>query len=150
MERAALYLRVSSEDQRRHGRSLVTQLAACQEYAMARGYMVTAVYQDVHTGADLLGRRGLASLRSVMRRGEVDVVVALVVDRLTRDLGHLHFLLVEAATAGTRFEFVLEELDHTPEGRLLRAVQGFAAEVERLHIAERTRRGVRAKIGPIP
>ena len=43
-------------------------------------------------------------------------------------------------------ELITEDLANTPEGRLLQSVRRFVAEVERLKIIERTRRGMRARV----
>src|SRR5205807_4965115 len=42
--------------------------------------------------------------------------------------------------------FVTEELDNTPEGKLMQSVKAYVAEVERLKIRERTRRGHKTKL----
>jgi len=146
MVRAAIYTRVSNPEQGNDGNGLEAQMAACLAHAAVRGYDVVATYREVRTGRDLGGRRHLGELRALVRSGHVDVVVAHAVDRLTRDVAHLHFLMVEAEAAGATIEFVAEELSDTPEGKLLQAVRGFVAEVERLRIGERSKLGIRARV----
>ncbi len=154
--RAAIYCRVSSAGQEDNS-SLDTQEAACRAYAAERSCVVVEVYREVHTGTELFDRLQLSALRDAVRRRETDVVLAYALDRLTRNQAHLGFLLSEWDHLGVRLELVTEEFDETPEGRLLQSVRGFVAEMERLKIAERTRRGIRARaeqgkllVGPRP
>lgn len=140
----AIYCRVSTASQE-DGSSLETQEASCRAFAEERGWTVTDVYREVFTGADLFDRPKLGRLRETIRRREVNVVIAHALDRLTRNQAHLGVILSEADYAGVTIELVTERLEDTPEGRLLQSVRGFVAEVERLKIAERTKRGRRAR-----
>ncbi len=142
---AAIYCRVSTAGQE-DGTSLDTQEAACRRYAVEHGYAVAEahVYREVHTGSELWERPRLTALREALRRGEVGAVVAYAVDRLSREQAHLYILDDEAERAGAALLFVTEEFDKTPIGKLVRSVKGFAAEIEREKIKERTLRGKRA------
>ena len=142
--RAVVYCRVSSAGQEDNS-SLETQEAACRAHAADRGWQVVDVFREVHTGAELFERPQLARLREVLRGDAVDVVLAHAIDRLSRNQAHLGFLLSEWDHQGVRLELTTEDLDETPEGRLLQSVRGFVAEVERLKIWERTQRGTRAR-----
>ncbi len=141
---AVIYCRVSTAAQE-DGTSLDTQEARCRDYAEERGWVIIGVYRDVYTGAELFDRPQLSALREVVRRREVDVVIAYALDRLTRNQAHLGVIVSEADYAGVTLEFVTERLEDTPEGRLLQSVRGYVAEIERLKIAERTQRGRRAR-----
>ncbi|MDP9359112.1 MAG: recombinase family protein, partial [Chloroflexota bacterium] len=150
--RVAIYCRVSSAGQEDNS-SLGTQEARCRDYAAERGWTVVNVYREVHTGAELFERPQLGRLRDALRAGNVDVVLAYALDRVSRNQAHLGFLLSEWDHLGKRLELVTEDIADTPEGRLLQSVRGFVAEMERLKIAERSRRGVRARVDsgrPIP
>src|SRR5215218_2299637 len=95
-QRAAIYCRVSSVGQEDNF-SLETQEAACREFALAQGLLVSEanMYREVHTGNDLAERTRLSALRAAARRGEVDVVIAHGVDRLSRNQAHLYILADE-------------------------------------------------------
>ena len=145
--RAAIYIRVSSQQQEREGTSLETQEAACRRFCDARGYaLVDEVYREVYSGQQLWERRALSKLRDAVRRGEIDTIVCYSVDRLARDAVHLGVIITEAEHAGCAVEFVSEPLDDTPEGQLVRFIKGFAAKVEAEKIRERTGRGRRARV----
>ena len=139
-QRAAIYVRVSSDKQEDNA-SLDTQEAACRAYAAAHGYHVVGVYRDVHTGMELHQRPRLGELRGAVRRRELAAVIAHDVDRLGRDQAHLYILDEEATRHGCELRFVLEEFDKSPIGKVVRGLKGFAAEVEREKIMERTARG---------
>lgn len=144
--RAAIYARVSTPEQAADGHGLESQIAACQAHASEHGYQVVAIYREVRTGGDLVGRKQLSELRTRVRSGEIDVVITHAIDRLTRNVAHLHFLITEAEAAGATIAFVVEELVDTPEGKLLQAVRGFVAELERLKSGERSRLGIRTRV----
>jgi site-specific DNA recombinase len=143
-ERAAIYIRISDRKQE-DNYSLETQEERARAYCAGHGYAVVGVYREVHTGRDLFDRPELSALRMAIRRREVDVVVAHALDRLTRQQAHLGLLVSEMDYAGVRLELVTEVFENTPEGKLIQGVKAYAAEIERLKIAERTQRGTRAR-----
>lgn len=142
--RAAIYARVSTDQQERDGTSLETQVQRCTAYVRQRGWLIGPVEQEAHSGFVLDGRKKLTRLRDAMRRNEFDVLVFFAVDRLSRNTDHQGFLFYEAEQAGVRFESVTEDLDG-PAGRTMRFVAGLLAEFEREKIRERTMRG-KAKV----
>ncbi len=152
LSRVAIYCRVSTNAQEDNS-SLQTQEEHCRQYAEAQGWIVNGVYREVHTGSELFERPQLACLRDRLRSHDVNIVLAYALDRISRSQAHLGFLISELDHLDIQLALVTEELADTPEGRLLQSVRGFVAEVERLKIAERTRRGVRARVNsgrPIP
>jgi site-specific DNA recombinase len=144
-QRCAIYIRVSSAGQE-DGYSLETQEARCRSHADELGLTVVAVFRDVHTGAEWRERPGLTQLREAVRQGEVDVVVAFALDRLSRKQAHLAILADEFAHAGARLEFVTERFEETAVGEFIRSAKAFAAEIEREKLAERTVRGRIARV----
>lgn len=148
----AIYCRVSSAGQEENS-SLETQEARCREYAAEHGWDVVRVFREVHTGSELFERPQLSLLRDVARTHECDVVLAYALDRVSRSQAHLGFLLSEWDHLAVQLALVTEDLDDTPEGRLLQSVRGFVAEMERLKIRERSKRGIQARVNagkPIP
>lgn len=142
---ALVYCRVSTKAQE-DGTSLDTQAEACVSHAEKLGYSVTRVTKEIYSGAELWDRPLLSRDREAIRRGEFQVIICYAIDRLSRNVGHLTLLLEEAERAGCRLLFVTEDLDSSPEGKLLHSVRGYVAEIERLKIKERTIRGRRAKV----
>lgn len=144
--RAALYARVSTEDQEREGTSLDTQIEACHKYAEEHGYEVQEehILKEAYSGLTL-ERPYLDILRAWVANKEVDGVVVYSTDRLSRDPVHLLLLVEEFEKKKAELHFVTEPLDNTPEGQLLTFVRGWAAKLEAAKIQERTNRGRRAR-----
>ena len=149
--RAVIYSRVSTDAQERDGTSLVTQERACVEYAESHGMLVVECIRDTASGSNL-DRPGIERVRQLLSRGLVDVVLAYAVDRLSRNQIHIAVLLDDIERADATLEFVTEDFENTPVGRLILNVRAFAGEVEREKIAERTMRGKleRARAGKLP
>lgn len=144
---AALYCRVSTKGQEEDGSSLDTQEASCRNHAAALGYAVDdrLVFRETWSGGDLWERPRLVKLREAIRGGAVDALICHAVDRLSRDQVHLAILLDECERAGVRLLFATEEFDQSPVGKFILSAKGFAAEVERQKIKERSKRGIRAR-----
>jgi DNA invertase Pin-like site-specific DNA recombinase len=88
LERAVLYLRVSTARQETEGTSLQTQETACRVFAADRGYRVVAAFSDVYTGEDVFNRPGMADLRALLWARGTDVVIAYALDRVSRNQAH--------------------------------------------------------------
>lgn len=150
-KKAVIYCRVSSSSQEEEGMSLDSQMARCSEKAAELGYTVVDVIKDVHTGAELWERRGLERARTGIKEGKYNAFIVYAVDRLSRDVTHLYIVNEEVRRANAELVIVSEELDTTPQGKLMMSVHGFVAEMERQKIRERCIRGKRhrAEIGLI-
>jgi site-specific DNA recombinase len=132
-----IYTRVSTASQT-EGTSLESQEAACRKLAKDAD-----VVHEVYSGAYLHDRPELSKIRDKIEAGYYKRFVCHSIDRLSRNIGHLAILLDQFERYGVTLEFVTEKLDSTPEGKLLHSVKGYAAEVEREKIRERTMRGRR-------
>ncbi len=143
-KKAGIYVRVSTGSQEENY-SLPTQEARCRQYAAEQGWEVAGVWQDVHSGMDLWGRPRIGALRAAARRGDVEIILAYCVDRLSRNQSHLFVLLDEAERHGVQLDFATEKMDDSPLGKVVLALKGFQAEAERERFRERSMRGVRAR-----
>jgi site-specific DNA recombinase len=142
------YVRVSTAAQGEDGSSLGTQEAAVRAFCAERGWTIneSEFQRETHTGAELFERPALTRLRDAIKHKRINAVVCYSVDRLSRDPYHLALIITEAEHAGVQIHFVTETLDATPIGRLILQVQGFAAQMEREKIRERSIRGKRARL----
>ncbi len=151
--KAAIYTRVSTEDQEREGTSLQSQKEACLKKASELGYKVPLDCQisEVYSGLTL-DRPELIKLRTCAKNKEIAAVIAYSTDRLSRDPVHLLLLADEYERASIPLIFVTEPLDNSMEGQLLGFVRGWASKLEALKIAERGKRGrrTRAENGRLP
>ncbi len=150
--RAAIYLRVSSDEQVRHGYSLADQEERCRELARSLGAEEVRVYCDGGESGSKLERPGLSGLREAVQAGMHDLVVVLDPDRLARNLYLQLVLHDEFRQLGVALEFVNLDWEDTPDGRLFLQMRGAIAEYEREKIRMRTYAGRRrkAKQGGLP
>jgi site-specific DNA recombinase len=152
MKVAAIYARVSS-DQQREEKTIASQTAALVEFARSEGYSVPDewIFQDEgYSGASLV-RPGLERVRDLAAAGEIQAVLALAPDRLSRKYAYQVLLIEELARHGVAMVFIKAPHSGTPEDQLLLQFQGMIAEYERAQILERSRRGKRhrAKQGEV-
>ena len=140
---AAIYARVSTDSQRARG-TVSSQVDELRELAVARGLVVgpELVFCDEGSpGRRLCGRR-LSACATGPGRERSTWFLCHSSDRLARRYAYQVLLLDELARVGVEVVFAFEDgRAETPEGELLRQMQGMIAEYERAQIAERTRRG---------
>jgi len=151
MIKAAIYCRVSTDNQDREGTSLQTQLENCLTYCQGKGYDASYRFSESYSGLSL-ERPELDKLRELVRTEAIDVVVCYSLDRLTRDPGHGVIITQELEKHHVTLEAVTEDVDNSELGKLISYIRGYASKVEALKIKERTMRGkrARAKEGRIP
>ena len=138
MKRAALYLRVSSIDQRPE-----SQFHDLQQMAAQRGYEIVHEYTDRISGAKAR-RPALDELMADARRGRFDIVLVWASDRIARSTRHFLETLDELNRLGVKFASFREPIDTDgPLGRAIVVIIGAIAELERNLIIERVRSGMR-------
>lgn len=149
----ALYARVSSERQAREG-TIESQLEALRAFVTQQGWSVDPDREFVDNGISgmTLERPALDRLRDAIAAGQIQRVVVLSSDRLSRHFIHQEYLREEWAKAGCELVYVQEPSIETPQDWLASQVRGIFAEYERLVFLDRTRRGLlhRARRGEPP
>lgn len=119
------------------------QLRACRDYALAHGYTAREITDEGISGATL-DRPGLETIRQLVRKGEVDVVLALDSSRISRELVHL-LIVKEEIDKRARLEFVDAKFDDSANGRMMFSMKGVFSQYERELVKERTLRGRKEK-----
>src|SRR3970040_1836554 len=144
MRMAAIYARVSSEQQREE-HTIASQTAALIEFARTRNLEVPKawVFEDEGYSGATLERPGLERIRDLAAEGQIQVVLAYAPDRLSRKYAYQILLIEELARHGVETLFVKAPQSATAEDQLLVQFQGMIAEYERAQILERSRRGKR-------
>lgn len=138
--RAALYLRVSTAEQR-----LDLQRDDLAAYAERAEIEVAASYADVAVSGRREGRPQLAALMRAARRREIGCVLVWKFDRFARSTRHLLEALAEFDHLGVRFVSVQDQIDTaSPMGRAMFTIIGAMAELESALISERVTAGMRA------
>lgn len=138
MERIAVYLRVSTQDQ-----STELQKREILQYVQSRGWGPPQIYEDKATGTNA-NRPMLKALLGDCRERKVDVVIAWKLDRFFRSLKDLVTTLQELTELGIDFISLKDHIDlSTSSGRLMMHMLGAFAEFEASLIRERVRAGLR-------
>ncbi len=135
------YVRVSTLEQSQEGISLDVQKARIQAYAQAKNLELLEVLSDGGLSGKNLKRPGLRELMDRCERGEVQHVIVVKMDRLSRSTRHL-LSLVEDLFIKRQIELhsVSESIDTgTPHGRFLLTILGGLGQMERELIGERTK-----------
>ncbi len=152
MRMAAIYARVSSEQQR-EAHTIASQTAALIEWATTLEMEVPKAWifeDDGYSGATL-ERPGLERVRDLAAEGQIQTVLVYSPDRLSRKYAYQILLIEELARQGVETRFLNAPQGTTAEDQLLVQFQGMIAEYERAQILERSRRGKRhrARAGEI-
>jgi site-specific DNA recombinase len=152
MKTAAIYARVSS-DQQKEDKTIASQTAALVAFACGQGYGVPAewIFEDEGFSGATLVRPGLERVRDLVAEGQIQAVLVLSPDRLSRKYAYQVLLTEEWLRHGVETIFIKAPQSQTPEDQLLVQFQGMIAEYERAQILERSRRGKRhrAKQGEV-
>ena len=150
---AAVYARVSTDDQADHGASLPSQVAAAKALAEAEGYRVPddLIYMESASGATL-DRPLLTELRNHAAAGRISGAFYYSPDRFSRDPVDLVVMHRELERAGVHVGSVMHPPSSDPMGQAMQFLAGTFGAVERKMIMERTRRGkvAMAQAGTIP
>lgn len=87
--RAALYIRVSTEEQAREGYSVDAQKENLKRYAKSKGYKVVGVYADegITARKKYTNRKEFMRLLDDVEAGKVDVILFIKLDRWFRNVG---------------------------------------------------------------
>lgn len=146
--KAAIYLRVSTEEQAEDGSSLESQEARCRALCEARGVTVVDIYRDAGYSGGTLQRPDLSALREAVKAGTIGVVVVYAVDRLSRSQRDTLNLLDEFEQAGAGLASASQPFDTTtPMGKAMIAMLAVFAELQRAEIRDRTRVALKRKAG---
>jgi site-specific DNA recombinase len=152
MRMAAIYARVSSEQQR-EAHTIASQTAASIELARTLELEVPKgwIFEDEGYSGATLERPGLERVRDLAADGQIQIVLVYSPDRLSRKYAYQILLIEELARNGVETRFLNAPQAATAEDQLLVQFQGMIAEYERAQILERSRRGKRhrARAGEI-
>lgn len=138
--RAVIYARYSSDNQREA--SIEDQVRLCRARAEREGWRVSEVYGDrAISGASLL-RPGYQAVMEHARKGEVEVILAESLDRLSRDQE-------ETAALFKRLQFFGVALVTVSEGQITELHVGLKGTMNALYLkdlAQKTHRGLEGRV----
>ena len=139
-KRAALYLRVSTDEQ-----TTENQRRVLEGVAERRGWTITGAYEDAGiSGAKGRDKRpGFDAMLKDATRAKFDVLMFWSIDRLGRSAAMVATTLAELEAAGVSIYADKEAMDATtPHGKAMLQMAGVFAELERGLIKERVKAGL--------
>lgn len=139
--RAAIYCRVSTEDQTND-----PQRSELRSEVARRGWTIVTEIEDTISGSKR-SRAGLDELMKQVRGHQIDAVLVYKLDRLGRSLPHLVQLISEFDRNGVALVCTSQGIDTSdanPAGRLVAHILAAIAQFERALISDRTKIGMRA------
>ncbi len=141
--RCAVYVRVSTDDQRDNGYSIDSQLRMIKEYCEKNDYNIVDVYNDAgHSGKDLM-RPEMQRLLADIKSKKIDKLIAIKVDRLTRNNYDGFWLLNYCEEHDVKIELILEPYDvSTANGEMIFGMNLVFGQRERKEIGARTKRAM--------
>ena len=138
--RAALYPRVSTEEQVIHGFSLDTQEEALIQYAEDHGYKIVGIYRDEGFSArkQVLKRKVMQELLADVEAGKIDIILFTKLDRWFRSVGEYHKVQQVLDKHRVVWRTILEDYQtETADGRLKVNIMLSVAENEADRTSER-------------
>jgi len=143
----AIYGRVSSEEQAMEGYSIRGQVEKLQSYVSAKSWSIYDVYLDEGiSGKNITERPAIKRMIEDIKAGHVKNVLVFKLDRLTRSVADLVYLIDLFKQYGCAFNSLTESIDtSTASGRMFIKIIGIFAEFERENIGERVRLGKERK-----
>ena len=138
--RAVIYARYSSEQQ--NEASIEDQVRVCREHAERQGWSIIKTYTDSATSGATSLRDGYRELRAALPTGQIDIVLAESLDRLSRDQEHIAAFYKQTVFHGARI-VTLSEGEVT---ELHIGLKGTMGALYLKDLAAKTRRGLEGRI----
>lgn len=142
LTRAALYIRVSTEEQAIHGYSLEAQEADLKAYAERHGLKIAGIYTDAGKSASKkpLKREALQELLRDVEAGKIDIILFIKLDRWSRNMTDYCDMERVLRKYGVDWKTTQEEYDTTsPNGRFAIHIMVAKAENEAAVTSQRVK-----------
>ena len=152
-ERVAIYCRVSTFDQAREGFSLREQEERLKEFCKFKRYNIYKVYQDAGISAKNDKRPAYQEMIEDVKKGNINVIVALKLDRLTRSVYDIEKLMKFVNDYECDIDCMADESNTTTSnGRMVMRIMTSVSQNEIEKCSERTKFGMAGAIknGHIP
>ena len=142
--RAALYARVSTEEQAEEGYSLDAQMRRLEQYCEMEGWTVAGRYREEgHSGRNT---NRPEYQRMIAEKDQWDVVLVLKMDRIHRNSKNFFIMMEDLAKAGKDFCSAQEDFDtKSANGRFVMDLMQRIAQLESEQIGERVKIGMEHK-----
>ena len=150
---AGIYIRVSTFDQAREGFSLREQEERLKEFCKFKRYNIYKVYQDAGISAKNDKRPAYQEMIEDVKKGNINVIVALKLDRLTRSVYDIEKLMKFVNDYECDIDCMADESNTTTSnGRMVMRIMTSVYQNEIEKCSERTKFGMAGAIknGHIP
>ena len=150
---AGIYIRVSTFDQAREGFSLREQEERLKEFCKFKRYNIYKVYQDAGISAKNDKRPAYQEMIEDVKKGNINVIVALKLDRLTRSVYDIEKLMKFVNDYECDVDCMADESNTTTSnGRMVMRIMTSVSQNEIEKCSERTKFGMAGAIknGHIP
>ena len=150
---AGIYIRVSTFDQAREGFSLREQEERLKEFCKFKRYNIYKVYQDAGISAKNDKRPAYQEMIEDVKKGNINVIVALKLDRLTRSVYDIEKLMKFVNDYECDIDCMADESNTTTSnGRMVMRIMTSVSQNEIEKCSERTKFGMACAIknGHIP
>ena len=150
---AGIYIRVSTFDQAREGFSLREQEERLKEFCKFKRYNIYKVYQDAGISAKNDKRPAYQEMIEDIKKGNINVIVALKLDRLTRSVYDIEKLMKFVNDYECDIDCMADESNTTTSnGRMVMRIMTSVSQNEIEKCSERTKFGMAGAIknGHIP
>lgn len=142
--RAAIYIRVSTDEQAQEGYSLDAQKEMLVNYCISQGWNITKCYEDDGYSGRTAKRPGY--IRMLEESDLWDVMLVVKMDRIHRNSRNFMDMMESLSSKGKMFVSSTEALDTTNAlGRFVVDMIQRIAQLESEQIGERTYMGMREK-----
>ena len=145
--KTAIYCRVSTEEQATEGFSIHAQKDKLTKYAESNDWDIVDYYvDDGISGKNLTDRKEVSRLIEDVKKGRINNVLIYKLDRLTRSVKDLIYLIELFDRHYCTFNSQTEKIDTSNAvGRMFVKIIGIFAEFERENLAERVTFGYEQK-----
>jgi len=140
-KRVALYIRVSSQEQKREGLSLDAQLRKLQQYCEFKGWEIFKIYKDEGLSAGTVDKRpNFKKMIEEAQSGKFSTILILKFDRAFRNVRDAINNFFDLMDIGIDFVSITEEIDTTtPTGRFFFVMISALAQLEKDMTADRNK-----------
>ncbi|WP_409176440.1 recombinase family protein [Brevibacillus fortis] len=146
-DKAAIYIRVSTEEQRNEGCSLEAQEEELREYAASKGYTVFDVYCDGGYSGKDFNRPAIQHLFRDMVQDKFEAILVWRLDRLSRSNKDI-LTLIDNELEPRDMKLLVKTCDidsSSTNGKMFISLQGTWAEYERKVTIDRVKSGMKQK-----
>lgn len=112
-KRAAIYVRVSTAEQKEHGLSVDNQLGALKNYCQERGFLVAGIYNDAGISArkKYKSRPALLQLLEDCQKHKIDIILFTKLDRWFRSVADYYEVQSQLDAAKVPWRAIWEDYE---------------------------------------